>query len=284
VDDVEAVCLANELCNRYGMDTMEVGHLVAFAIECRENSLISDSDCGGVAMKWGDADAMLEMVRMIGEGRHLGAVLGRGLVRAAQRIGGRAGEFIMHVKGLGLGGHDPRCFNGLAVNYATGNRGAHHMEGQTHLYESTLVLPELGHEPPGQLVVEGKGALAALSQNVMNVLDSLKSCKFAQNGGWTIGPLSRAFGFVTGRSDTLEDLLTHGERSFNLKRLINVDRGISRKDDTLPRRFLTEPKTGEGVTPNLPPLETMLDDYYDARGWSRGGIPIAATRERLRLP
>ena len=284
VDDLEAVCLANELCNRFGIDTMETGHLVALAMECHEKGLITETDCGGVAMRWGDADAMLEMVRMIGEGRHLGAVLGQGLVRAAERIGGEAGAYIMHVKGLGLGGHDPRCFNGMAVNYATGNRGAHHMEGQTHLYESRLALPELGHEPPGPFVVAGKGALAALSQNVMNVLDSLKSCKFAQNGGWTVGPLCEAFRFVTGRNDTLEELITHGERSFNLKRLINVDRGISRKDDTLPRRVLTVPKTGEGYTPNLPPLEAMLDDYYETRGWSKDGIPLTETRERLELP
>lgn len=284
VDHVEAVCLANELCNQHGIDTMEAGHLVAFAMECYENGLITEADCGGTAMKWGDADAMIEMVRMICECRHIGSVLGQGLVRSAKQIGGRAGDYIMHVKGLGLGGHDPRCYNGMACNYATGNRGAHHMEGQTHLYESRLAIPELGHEPPGPFVVEGKGALTAFSQNIMNVLDSLKSCKFAQNGGWTIGPLSEALRFVTGGSDTAEDLLTHGERSFNLKRLINVDRGISRKDDNLPKRVLTVPKTGEGYTPNLPPLERMLDEYYEARGWSQDGIPLAVTRDRLELP
>jgi aldehyde:ferredoxin oxidoreductase len=253
-------------------------------MECFEKGLITEADCGGVAMRWGDADSVIEMVRMIGEGRHLGAVLGQGLVRAAEHIGGRAGDFIMHVKGLGLGGHDPRCYNGLAVNYATANRGAHHMEGQTHLYESSLALPELAHEPPGPFVVEGKGVLTALSQNVMNVLDSLKSCKFAQNGGWTIGPLAEALRLVTGCSDTVEDLLTHGERSFNLKRLINVDRGISRKDDTLPERLLTVTKSGRGYTANLPPLEKMLDEYYEARGWSREGIPLEVTRRRLNLP
>jgi len=253
-------------------------------MECYENGLIGEADCGGVAMKWGDADAMLEMVRMICEGRHLGAVLNQGLVRAAERIGGGADEYIMHVKGLGLGGHDPRCYNGMALNYATGNRGAHHMEGQTHLYETRLAIPELGHEPPGPFTVKGKGALTAFSQNMMNVLDSLKSCKFAQNGGWTLGPLAEAFRLVTGGSDTAEDLLLHGERSFTLKRLINVDRGISRKDDTLPSRILTQAKTGEGYTPNLPPLERMLDEYYDVRGWSRDGIPLAETLDRLQLP
>ena len=284
VDNLEAICQANELCNRYGIDTMETGHMVAFAMECFENELVTVSDCGGVAMKWGDADAMLEMVRMIGEGRHIGQLLSQGLVRAAQSIGGEAEDYTMHVKGLGLGGHDPRVYNGMACNYATGNRGAHHMEGQTHLYESRLELPEIGHKPTGPLIVEGKGALTALSQNIMNVLDSLKSCKFAQNGGWTIGPLTEAYQHVTGKKVTITELILAGERSFNLKRLINVDRGIGRKDDTLPKRILTEPKGAEGITPNLPPLEIMLDDYYAARGWSNDGIPSPQTLERLELP
>ena len=78
-------------------------------------------------------------------------------------------------------------------------------------------------------------------------------------------------------------MINHGERAFNLKRLINVDRGITRKDDTLPKRILTLAKTAEGYTPNLPPLERMLDDYYEARGWSSDGIPLKETIQRLDL-
>jgi aldehyde:ferredoxin oxidoreductase len=89
---------------------------------------------------------------------------------------------------------------------------------------------------------------------------------------------------VTGRTDDIEDMLVHGERSFNLKRLINVDRGITRKDDILPKRMLTLEKKAEGYTPNLPPLEKMLDEYYKVRGWSAEGIPSKVTIERLELP
>ena len=78
--------------------------------------------------------------------------------------------------------------------------------------------------------------------------------------------------------------VTHGERSFNVKRMINVDRGIRRKDDTLPKRLLTVAKTAEGYTPNLPPLEQMLDEYYDVRGWSKDGIPLPQTLGRLEIP
>jgi aldehyde:ferredoxin oxidoreductase len=284
VDNLEAICLANELCNRYGIDTMDTGNLVAFAMEAFEMGLITVADTGGVALTWGSADAMLEMVRMIGEGTRIGALLMQGLSRASKAIGGEAEEIAMHVKGLSMAAHDPRAYNGLACSYATSNRGAHHTSGQTHLYEHRLAVPEINHKPPGRFVVEGKGALAALTQNIMNVLDSLKSCKFAQNGGWTIGPLAEAFRYVTGRTDTIEDLIRHGERSFNLKRLINIDRGISRKDDTLPKRLLTLAKTAQGYTPNLPPLKEMLEEHYRIRGWSEEGIPLPETLQRLEIP
>ena len=284
VDNLEALCLANELCNRYGIDTIETGSLVAFAMEAYEKGLITSSDTGGVPLNWGNVEAMLETVRMIGEGTHIGGLLNQGLTRAASRIGSNAEELTMHVKGLAVPAHDPRAFNGLACSYATSNRGAHHTSGQTHLYEHRLTVPEINHEPPGRFVVEGKGVLAALTQNIMNVLDSLKSCKFAQNGGWTIGPLAEALRHVTGRTDTVEDLITHGERSFNLKRMINVDRGIRRKEDTLPRRLLKMAKRAEGYTPNLPPLEQMLDEHYEARGWSQDGVPLPQTLDRLEIP
>jgi aldehyde:ferredoxin oxidoreductase len=284
VDNLEAVCLANELCNRYGIDTIDTGNLVAFAMELFEEGLITAADTGGISMIWGSAEAMVEAVRMIGEGKHLGAVLRQGIGRAAKAIGRGAEEFALQVKGLGIPAHDPRAYNGLACSYATSNRGAHHLSGQTHLYEHRLELPELNHKPPGRFLVEGKGALAAWTQNIMNVLDSLKSCKFAQNGGWAIGPLTEAYNHITGEKATIKDLIFKGERSFNLKRLINVDRGISRKDDSLPKRLLTLAKTAEGYTPNLPPLATMLEEYYQVRGWSKDGIPLPETLERLEIP
>jgi aldehyde:ferredoxin oxidoreductase len=284
VDNVEAVCLANELCNRYGIDTIDAGALAAYAMECFEAGLITQADTGGAPLQFGDADAMLECVRMIGENRHIGAVLNKGFNHAVREIGPASAEFAIHVKGLSIPAHDPRAYNGLACSYATSNRGAHHTSGQTHLYEHRLKVPELDHEPMGRFEVDGKGALAAWTQNIMNVLDSVKSCKFAQNGGWTMGPVTEGFRLVTGREESPHDLIALGEKSFNLKRLINVDRGVDRASDTLPKRILNLAKTADGYTPNLPPLERMLDEYYQTRGWSSDGIPLKETIERLRLP
>ena len=284
VDNVEAVCLANELCNRYGIDTIEAGALAAYAMECFEAGLITEADTGGTKLQFGDADAMLECVRMMGENTHIGAILNKGFKHAVSEIGAASEEFAIHVKGLAIPAHDPRAYNGLACSYATSNRGAHHTSGQTHLYEHRLKVPELNHEPAGRFEVDGKGALAAWTQDIMNVLDSVKSCKFAQNGGWTMGPVAEGFRLVTGREESARDLIALGEKSFNLKRLINVDRGVNRAVDTLPKRMLTLEKTADGYTPNLPPLERMLDEYYQTRGWSSDGIPTKETIERLNLP
>jgi len=284
VDNVEAICLANELCNRYGIDTVETGSLTAFAMEAFQEGVITTVETGGVALQWGDPDAMLEVVRMIGEQRGLGEILSQGYNHVIEMLGPRALDLAMQVKGLAVPAHDPRAYNGLACSYATSNRGAHHTSGQTHLYEHRLKVPEICHEAPGRFVVEGKGALAALTQNIMNILDSAKSCKFAQNGGWTIGPVAQALRYCTGFADSIEDLIRKGERSFNLKRWINVQRGVTRKDDTLPKRLLTLAKTAEGYTPNLPPLETMLDEYYRTRGWSQDGVPLPDSLERLEIP
>lgn len=283
VDNLEAIAMANELCNRYGIDTISTGAVIGFAMEAYEKGMVTKEDTGGVDLSWGRGDALVEMVKMIGEAKGIGAVLGQGVKRAAEEIGHNSVEFALHVKGLEMPAHDPRLFNGLGVMYATSSRGAHHTSGQTHVYESRLNMPEIDHKPPGPLVVEGKGALAAKTQNIMNLFDSLKLCKFSQFGGVRLTHLKNWYTWVTGEKVTVEEMLTKGERIFNLKRLLNVRLGISRKDDTLPPRLLTLKRVGEGINPNLPPLGRMLAEYYEYRQWSEEGIPSPQVLEKLGL-
>jgi aldehyde:ferredoxin oxidoreductase len=141
-------------------------------------------------------------------------------------------------------------------------------------------MPEIGIDQPLQrLEVKGKGEAAAKTQNIMGLFDSLKLCKFAMFGGLKMTPILAWYTMVTGIPLTMEEFLKTGERIFNLKRMYNVRCGISRKDDTLPGRFLTLKHQGEGLTPNLPPLGEMLGDYYQYRGWNEEGIP---TPEKLK--
>ena len=117
----------------------------------------------------------------------------------------------------------------------------------------------------------------------MGLFDSLKVCKFTLFGGLKLATILAWYNMVTGHGIELDEFLKIGERIFNLKRLYNVRCGISRKDDTLPARFLTLKREGEGLTPNLPPLGEMLGDYYKFRGWSEEGIPTPEKLQDLGL-
>ena len=283
VDDLEAIAKANELCNRYGIDTISCGAAIAFAMEAYEKGLITKKDTGELELLWGRGDVMVKMVEKIGKREGLGNLLGEGVRIAAEKIGRNAVEFSLHVKGLEIPGHDPRCYNAGAVGYATINRGACHL-GFSHVFERVLSMPEIGIEKPlSRLEVKDKGELAAKTQNVMGLFDALKLCKFTMFGGLKLTPILSWYNMVTGIPMDMAEFLKTGERIFNLKRLYNVRCGISRKDDTLPPRFLTLKHEGEGLTPSLPPLGEMLSDYYKFRGWSEEGIPLPEKLQELGL-
>jgi aldehyde:ferredoxin oxidoreductase len=280
VDDLEALCFANELCNRFGLDTISTGGAIAFGMEAYEKGLIDREDTGGIELQWGNAEALIGMIRMIAQKKGIGETLGKGVKRASEELGKNSVEFAMHVKGLELPAHDPRGYNAGAVAFATSARGACHLSGLSHTYERLLKSPEIGvPEVLDRFKVEGKGILAAKTQNVMGMMDSLKLCKFILFGGVTLTDIVKWYRDVTGREMTIDEFVKTGERIFNLKRLYNVRLGISRKDDFLPFRSLTFKRMGKGLTPNLPPLGQMLGEYYEYRGWSEDGIP---TPEKIR--
>ena len=284
IDNLEAICFANELCNRLGLDTMSTGGAIAFGMEAYEKGLIDREDTGGIELRWGSAEAMIETIRLIAQKKGVGELLGKGVKRASEELGKNSVEFAMHIKGLELPGHDPRGYNAGAVGYATASRGGCHMAGLTHTFERVLKAPEIGiPEPLDRFQIEGKGILAAKSQNLMGMMDSLKLCKFILFGGITITHIVKWYHDVTGNEMTIDDFVKTGERIFNLKRLYNVRLGVSRKDDTLPFRSLTFKRMGKGLTPNLPPLGQMLSEYYEYRGWSEEGIPTPEKLKELGL-
>jgi aldehyde:ferredoxin oxidoreductase len=280
IDNLEALCYANELCNRFGLDTISTGAAIAFGMEAYEKGLIDREDTGGIELQWGSADALIEMIKMIAKKKGFGEFLGKGVKRASEEMGKNSIEFAMHIKGLELPAHDPRAYNAGAVAFATSARGACHLSGLSHTFERVLKAPEIGiPEPLDRFQVGGKGILAAKTQNLMGMMDSLKLCKFILFGGITLTHIVKWYHDVTGKEMTIDDFMKTGERIFNLKRLYNVRLGITRKDDFLPFRSLTFKRIGKGLTPNLPPLGQMLGEYYEYRGWSEDGIP---TPERLK--
>lgn len=279
VDDLDAVIKANELCNRYGLDTISTGNCIGFAMEAFERGYITKKDTDGLDLVWGSAEAVIEMVKMIGERKGVGKLLGEGVRSAARELGGNAHEFAIEVKGLEPPAHDPRAHFTVALGFATSNRGACHLAGFTHDFEaSNTSIEDLGSPPLTQrFTIDGRAENVYRMQNLMSMFDSLTFCKFLLFGdGLAVKPLIDYMNCITGWDFDHEEFFRTGDRIFNIKRLYNTRLGISRRDDTLPPRMLVQKK--EGTTNELPPLNLLLGEYYEYRGWDEFGIP---TRERL---
>ena len=285
VDGLVAIAKANQLCNRYGMDTMSVGGIIAFAMEAYEKGIISKEDTDGIELVWGNAEALVEMVHKMGRGEGIGRLMTEGSKRMAEALGKNAVEFAIHVKGLEPSAHDPRRFFSQALSYATAARGACHNASWSHPYELALYMSEIGFpEPQDPYGVEGKAEFTAKMQDLMCVMDTLILCRFSQVGK-AVNVTNHVdwLNLITGWNMEIPEYMKVGERLFNLKRMYNCRLGASRKDDFLPYRFMTLKRTGEDLTNQLPPMGRLLSDYYAYRGWSEDGIPTPDKLEELGL-
>ncbi len=268
-DDLETIVWANDLCNRLGLDTISTSMAIAFAMDLSEKRIIDED------ILWGDGKAILSLIEDIAYRRELGDILAEGTRSAAKKIGHGAEEYSIDVKGLEMPMHDPRAFTSMAINYATGNRGACHLESLSYYAEQGLKLPGIkmreSYDPHSD---EGKAELAVNMQNYMNVYNALGLCKFLIRGNIGITHLAEWTRLATGIEFTPEELLKVGERLFNLKRVYNVSLGISRKDDLLPPRIMTWAREEGGAKGVIPNIGKMLNEYYKIRGWSEEGLPV----------
>jgi aldehyde:ferredoxin oxidoreductase len=281
VDNLEAIAKANELCNRYGLDTMSTGGVIGFAMEAYEKGLISKKDTGGIELKWGDGKVLVKMVEKIAKREDIGKLLGEGVKEASLEIGKNSVEFAIHTKGLEPSYHDPRCFFSQALSYATTNRGPCHNGSQSHSCEMLGTQPDIGiDKPQDRHQVKGKAEFTIKLQNLMCMFDALVMCKFMHtSGAIKVRSMVNFLNYVTGLNLNIEEFMKTGERIFNIQRLYNVHCGISRKDDSLPARFLTLKRNRD----KLPPLGELLSDYYEYRGWNEEGIPNQIKLKELNL-
>ena len=270
--DVESIVKANKLCNMYGMDTISTSAVIAFAMEAHEKGILAD--CDGIPLTWGNAHAIIQMIHKIANQEGVGEVLGRGVRRAAEVLGGGAEEFAIHTKGLEYPYHDPRAFIDMAANYATGNRGSCHLESFSYPLGYGTTIEELDYDKEmDPYSHDGKAEIAATMQNLMSIYNCLGLCKFLLRANMGPRVLNTWVNLATGWQNSMEELMSTGERIFNLKRSYNVKLGISRKDDVLPGRFLKPLKEGAAAG-SSPDMERLLDEYYKIRGWTEDGIPI----------
>jgi aldehyde:ferredoxin oxidoreductase len=278
IGDPAVINAADKLCEEYGMDTITCGSAVGFAMECFEKGLITKQDAGGLELTFGNGEAVIALVHLIGKKEGLGAVLSEGVRIASTKIKGSA-DFAIHVKGLELPGYDPRGMKGQGLTYALADRGACHVRSNT-IRTELLGLPE----KVDRYGYDGKAKMISELQLTYVMFDVLISCAFA---GFAITPEDYvdAVSAVTGWPFSLEELRTVTQRTWNLTRLFNSREGFGRKDDTLPRRLFDEASTkgpSSSQVVDRKAFEKMLDEYYEAVGWdSATGIPTKKRLEEL---
>ncbi|HSR29091.1 MAG TPA: aldehyde ferredoxin oxidoreductase family protein [Anaerolineae bacterium] len=284
IDDLPALLAINDLCNRVGLDTISTSGVVAFAIEAMEMGLIPADVAGGLRLQWGEPELVLELVGQIARREGLGALLADGVRAAASRLGPEAERFAHHVKGLELPYHDPRAFVALGLNYATGARGACHLEGPSHWRGFGWEWPGWMEGPHDRFASDAEAARVTIGfQDYLALFNALGLCKFMAMSRLDPARTVELVNAATGWDWDVDDLLRAGERQFNLKRLINLRLGITAEDDRLPRRFLTEPRPTGGAAGVVPDLDVMLRIYYELRGWDAQGRPTQETLARLGL-
>lgn len=269
VSDLDAVVMANYLCDKYGIDTITAGSTVACGMELYEKGYMPKKD-SPFPLIFGSREALVEAIKLMGEQKgKLGKLLSQGSYRLGEHYGHP--ELSMSVKKQEFPAYDPRGIKGIGLEYATSNRGACHVRGYT-------IAPEVLTGAADRLKYEGKGELVKTFQDLTSALDSTGICLFTTFGlGGEDIPL--LLSTATGFKVDINEFMKIGERIWNLERLFNLKAGFTRRDDTLPMRILKEPiKTGPSKG-EIEELDKMLDDYYKVRGWDKNGAP---TNEKLK--
>jgi aldehyde:ferredoxin oxidoreductase len=281
--DLAAAIAANELCNRLGMDTISCGATVAMAIECFETGLLAPADTGGLELRWGGIDAVLALLPRIARREGFGGLVAGGVARLAERLGPRAAELALHVKGLELPMHDPRAFHGMGLAYVYSSRGAcHNQHSVLPVEQGMAVFAGLGlqEDYPAQ-ESRGKAPMVVVSENYGLLCNCLCHCHFV-NYVTSPADLLAALNAAAGWRLDLEGLLACGARIWHLKRgLINL-MGVRDRDDTLPPRVLT-PLADGAAAGSVPDIEAMKEEYRALRGLDPQGIPTPQALRSLQL-
>ena len=285
VGNLEAIAQGNEMCNRWGMDTISTGVCIAFAMECTERGLLNKNDTDQIDLSFGNADGMLEMIRKIAFKEGFGKLLSEGVERAAHKIGRGSEKFAMHVKGLEVPLHDPRGKKALSLSYSVSPTGADHIESP---HETVFVMDSIqlrSIKPLGILEPLSASDLSPRkirqfthTQQIFSLFNTIGMCNFAAApySAFTLPLISEAVEAVTGWNTSLYELMELGERTTTMARMYNVREGFTNKDDYLPERFYDHLEQGTPDEKYLTRDEfsEALRLYYEAMGWdSRTGVP-----------
>ncbi|MBW2054809.1 MAG: aldehyde ferredoxin oxidoreductase family protein [Deltaproteobacteria bacterium] len=255
IDSIEAIAYLNDICDRLGMDTISAGNLCGFTIEAAKRKKID------FQIKYGDVDAIAGLLKKIATRQGIGDILARGIRHAARTWDME--DIAVHVKGLELPGYDPRVLKGCGLAFATADRGACHLRATFHHPEiKGMIDPD---------TIEGKAELLIDFEDRLTLMDTLILCRFFRD----IYPwerLGEIIEMTTGQKQDKAALRKRAAEISTLIRCFNIREGLKPEDDNLPKRFYKEMlKTGHGIKKQE--LETMLQEYYNLRGWRKNGFP-----------
>ena len=274
VSELAAVVKANFICGDYGIDTISTGATVACAMELFEKGALPEKDIG-FPLKFGDAAAMVRAVEMTGQRKGFGEILADGSYRLATRYGHP--EFFMGAKKLEMSAYSPRVFQGMALQYATSNRGACHVRGNTVAAELYGIPRYLAPE-----VLEQKEEMVRRPfQNSTAFVDSTGICLFTKFA-ITHREICALLAPATGLDFTFDRSIEQGDRIWNIERMFNLRAGFTSADDTLPQR-VAEPSPDGPRAGSRAVLHEHLQTYYQLRGWDESGRPTRAKLDELGL-
>ncbi len=299
IGDLDAISLANQVCNQNGLDTIACGATIAFAMDCFEHGMLTLKDTGGIELRFGSAQAMLAMLDKIVKREGLGDLLANGSAYAAEKIGRGAPDLVVAVKNHELPAHMPQVKRSLALIYAVNPFGADH---QSHEHDPAYTpdtasynlerMAEIGLTNPmsDRVLDREKVKMALRTEWDYCFIDSAQFCQFVYGPAWQVyGPKDQAalINATTGWNWSVDDILKLGERRLNMLRAFNAREGVGRERDTLPKRVYDEPLKGgasDGVAVTREEVEKALDMYYEMCGWDVStGKPTAAKLQELGL-
>jgi len=296
IGDLQAIAKAGELCNAYMMDTISCGGTISFAMECFEHGLLTLEDTRGIDLRFGNAEAMLQVIELIAHREGIGALLAEGSKRAAEKIGGEAHFFAMQVKGQELAMHEPRGKYNVGMGYAISEIGADHL---VVAHDSAFAKPDAiqlkAAAPLGITKALPPRSLGEEKMELFYILEKWNSLEKVV-GFCFFGPAPRSFipiedvllsiNAATGWNMTMEEALQIGERATNMARIFNLREGFSRKDDTLPERLFQLLENGALQGQSMPrdEFEQSLTILYGKKGWDpQTGIPRPEKLRQLGL-
>ena len=279
VDRLDAIIKGMELSNYYGIDAISAGVTVGFAMDCYQRGILTQKELDGIDAKFGNADAMVQLVEKIGKREGIGDILADGAMFAARKIGKDSEKLAATIKGVESTGYDLRCLKTAALGFAVSFRGADHNRHGAYAFDVKGKVNRLVAE-------KGRGKMVKDMEDIYNLIDSFIVCKFSRGTYYKELPdMAKLYTLVTGFDITTEDLKRAGERIQNVAKLFNIREGLGRKDDTLPWKVMHEPVPDEGPSKGAmvtqAELDLLLDDYYEARGWSKEGVPTVAKLKEL---